>query len=339
MILVILGAGASYDSCPSRPPGAFPRSSEPFRPPLAAELFLDSAIVRDALSRFPECHPLVPYLQNIPAETTLEHVLDGLQGEAAADPERHRQLAAIRFYLQYVISDYEERWKTITQGMTNYVTLLDQLRRCRGDEPVCLVTFNYDRLLETALQSLGIAMRTLPDYISREDFQLFKLHGSVHWGREVHTAINAARGAWDMLRELIQRAAEIEVSGTFRMVDGQPVSKLDKVALFPAIAIPVETKSGFECPAEHLTTLKNQLPQVSKAILIGWRGTEQHFLQFFKEHVRHEIPMCAVARDRQEAEEVLARLRASGLKVAAAPSHFAFTEFVVRRGAESFLRS
>jgi hypothetical protein len=42
MIMVIFGAGASYDSVPSRPPrGLNARQFLPNRPPLASELFLD----------------------------------------------------------------------------------------------------------------------------------------------------------------------------------------------------------------------------------------------------------------------------------------------------------
>jgi hypothetical protein len=43
MIMVIFGAGASYDSVPSRSPkiGIYRRKMLPSRPPLATELFLD----------------------------------------------------------------------------------------------------------------------------------------------------------------------------------------------------------------------------------------------------------------------------------------------------------
>lgn len=67
MILVIFGAGASYDSVPSKPPAKVPRAQHPSRLPLASELFLDTGVFADSLTRFPQCHPIVPYL---PGETS-----------------------------------------------------------------------------------------------------------------------------------------------------------------------------------------------------------------------------------------------------------------------------
>ena len=98
MILVILGAGASYDSVPSKPPSitTYDRTRLPNRPPLANELFADTPIVNDTLALFPECHPIVPYLQNLPQGSTIESVLEGLQAESEADLFRKRQLVAVR---------------------------------------------------------------------------------------------------------------------------------------------------------------------------------------------------------------------------------------------------
>src|SRR5580704_12327085 len=96
-----------------------------------------------ALVRFPQCHPIIPYLQNIPPDGNLEHTLETLQLEADTDPERRRQLAAIRYYLHFLFWEFDRDWISVTRGITNYLTLLDQLRRQR--EPVLLVTFNYDR--------------------------------------------------------------------------------------------------------------------------------------------------------------------------------------------------
>lgn len=342
MIMVILGAGASYDSVPSRPPSGYPRAALYSRPPLANELFLDGGLFADALGRFPECHPIVPYLQRVPAGTTLEHTLETLQAETETDAERHRQLAAIRFYLHFVVWECERQWNDVARGVTNYVTLLDQLRRCRRPgETVCLVTFNYDRMIEAALRSIGITIEVIPDYIGDEAFQLFKLHGSVHWAREVETPIADIRNrnVWDVGHELIRRAAEITISSRFRTVGEHPIGKADDVPLFPAIAIPVETKRGYECPEDHLDRLRGHLPKITKILAIGWRGTEQHFLGLLKDTLEQEVPVCVVAGRRDTAEEVLGRMRAAGLKVAAKAAHEGFSEFVISREAEEFFRS
>lgn len=49
-------------------------------------------------------------------------------------------------------------------------------------------------------------------------------------------------------------------------------------SVFPAIAIPVEHKNQFACPQSLVEQLVKALPNVSKVLIIGWRATEQHFL-------------------------------------------------------------
>ena len=339
MLMVIFGAGASYDSFHSQPPFEFDRNRAPNRPPLADELFLDSGVFADSLRRFPACHPIVPYLQRVPEGQTIESVLEGLQSEAETDQERFRQIAAIRFYLQFVIWECERHWSSVVHGITNYLTLLDQLRRSCADT-VCLVTFNYDRMIENALPSVGVRINDLPDYIASDAFKLFKLHGSINWGREVSTPVSNVDGRteWDIGRELIQRADQLDVSSRFRIVEQIPIGKLGDVPLFPAIAIPVETKNEFECPEAHLECLKSLLPQITKILIIGWRGTEQHFLNLLADSLTLGIPTCVVAGNVEEERAVLERIRLGGISVGGTESDGGFTDFITRRGAEKFLQ-
>jgi hypothetical protein len=124
-------------------------------------------------------------LRSIPKGETFERVLDDLQGESESDPQRKSQIMAIRFYLQSAIARCDSSWHRQTCGnITNYVTFLDQLRR-RSEDPKLLITFNYDRLIEEALLSVGIKITNISDYIKDRHFKLFKLHGSVNWGREL----------------------------------------------------------------------------------------------------------------------------------------------------------
>ena len=99
MLMVIFGAGASYDSAPSRPP-RMQRDLE--RPPLAEELFADIDAFSEVASRFPRCLPIIPRLRDRPAGVSVEQALEQLQQEAEGYPEGYRQLAAIRFYLNVI---------------------------------------------------------------------------------------------------------------------------------------------------------------------------------------------------------------------------------------------
>jgi hypothetical protein len=103
---------------------------------------------------------------------------------------------------------------------------------------------------------------------------LIKLHGSIDWGREVVGPI-APRAVSD----IVPNAANLKLSDQYRKVVRRPVTFDDGTVGFPAIAIPVEKKSEFVCPPEHLEALANVIPHVTKIITVGWRATEKHFLK------------------------------------------------------------
>lgn len=341
MLMVVFGAGASYDSVPARLPSDWPPARLPERPPLANELFDDRPLFAQAMARFPKCQPVVPYLQHRPEDVSVERVLERLQAEADEYPERYRQLAAIRYYLHFVIWETELHWNDVARGATNYKTFLDQLERWRKpQEPICLVTFNYDRMLESALPSVGVQINRLEDYVAGEKYKVIKLHGSVHWAREVDTVIDNLneRNVWQVAYELIDRATDLDVSQKYCMVVEHPIGKSDRSALFPAVAIPVEKKSAYECPLEHLEVLETCIPEVTKLILIGWRGTDVSFLELLAKKFQREVEGIVVAGGEDEARQVAAHLQQAGIMGRFNTAKGGFSDFVVLRQADEFLR-
>jgi len=339
MLMVIFGAGASYDSAPSHPP----RKRDDYRPPLAQELFSDRGYFESIVSKFEACQPIIPFVRHPREGASVEQVLEGLQAEGEKRPERYRQLAAIRHYLQFIIDWCDKQWSGKVKGVSNYKTLLDEIEHVRKPgEQVCLVTFNYDTLLERNLSSVGLRISSLGDYISNQNYKLIKLHGSVNWGREVDTPIGG-QDVWSIAYELIDRAAEINISRRYQLVHELPVAKLATVGfrLFPAIALPVERKRDFECPDEHLDVLRRFIPEVTKLLVIGWRGTEYHFLQMLAENVKKGLHVMVVSRE--DATGVLQRLKEAGItgQFSAQFSAFdrGFTSFILERMAVEFLRS
>lgn len=117
MLTVIIGAGASYDSDPSYPPGQ--SDDENARLPLADQLFADRPIFSTALKRFPLGHAIIPYLRNRANNISVEQVLENLQEESQARPLLHKQLAAVRFYLHLTLWECERRWKEVTKHITS----------------------------------------------------------------------------------------------------------------------------------------------------------------------------------------------------------------------------
>ncbi|MGI8412829.1 MAG: hypothetical protein ACR2QA_10140 [Solirubrobacteraceae bacterium] len=48
------------------------------------------------------------------------------------------------------------------------------------------------------------------------------------------------------------------------------------VLMVPALAIPMEAKTDFECPQSHLAALRSDLPAVRRLLIVGWRAAEPH---------------------------------------------------------------
>jgi hypothetical protein len=158
MLMVIFGAGASYDSFPSSPAPA-PTASTDFgeRSPLASQLFADRGDFRNIARKYPKCLPLITDLEPRRCEgVSVEEFLEAYK--AQADAEARSQLWAIRYYLQAVIQRCESGWDMRTRGASNYSSLFNPVRRSGH---VCLVTFNYDTLLEQSLRQFDVLSQAL----------------------------------------------------------------------------------------------------------------------------------------------------------------------------------
>lgn len=253
-------------------------------------------------------------------------------------------MAAVRYYLQYVLWQCGAAWRNVAKGVTNYGTLLDEIQRLnKKNEPVCLVTFNYDTLLDDALSNLGLPIQALSDYTKKHPFyRVFKVHGSVNWARIVENKIQSQNPthAWSVTHEWIQRAAELRITDNYILSPTYPTAVIGGRPAFPAIAIPVEREKNFECPPTMIEELKELLPRTSKVLVIGWRATEQHFLDLLKTHLRRGVHLHVVARDLIDAED--ARVRICRALTNNPPAHSSvsdegFTSFILSRKAEEFL--
>src|SRR3972149_7928445 len=344
MLMVVFGAGASYDSVLSRPPWESSRERLHYRPPLANELFGTTDEYRDSITRFPKCKPILPRLQGVVRQGgSVEVELERLQEEAdAGDWERYKQLAAVRYYLHYLLIDFIRNWDGVTLGVTNYSALLDDIRHHRRDgEATCLGTFNYDTLLEAALAVFGLDIQGIGDYIRRTDLKVIKLHGSAHWGREVDSTFIQSvpeRNVWELAHEMIDRAAELDISQRFKLTREWPIARIDGNLLFPAIAIPFERKLDFECPPEHLEALRVFIPEVTKLLVIGWRATDQPFLELLAENIRPDLRGMVVTSGETSAREVVERLHQAGIRGEFSTSSGGFTHFISARESDAFLQ-
>ena len=208
-----------------------------------------------------------------------------------------------------------------------------------------MVTFNYDTLLEHSLPDVGLKIETISDYVSgHPGYVVVKLHGSVNWSREIDspTDFPQTNDQAGIRRELIRRAAELVVSTRYVQQSPYSIALHEGKVVFPAIAIPVERKSQFECPSDHFDALRSRLPNVRKILVIGWRAMEEHFLKILSEHLRAPLEVLVVDGSNENAADVEGRLeKVIGSLVPGRIQSVSggFTEFVVGRRAVSFLES
>jgi hypothetical protein len=342
MLMVVMGAGASYDSSQAFRP-VRPDDGGPWRPPLAKDLFLDRHhALGDIVAKYPKLTHILPYLREPSNGRSVEQILEVLQEEGKDDPESKREFASVRFYLCELLHKVTEEWTSLTNGVTNCAPLLKEILRFNNpDEQVCLVTFNYDSLLERALYTFDFKCRVPEEHFdSHPILKLFKLHGSVDWSR----LVDLPHGTRLVPQHLIEQADTIQLTDEFVLANatipydmhsfGQPI--------FPAIAIPVQTKSEayFECPRSHLTYLGQMLDNVTKILIIGWQAREAHFLQMLRRKLPLLRQVMVVGANAQDAENILRYfLEQTGKRLLAQNRYVGqggFTQFIVTQEGHEF---
>lgn len=349
MLMVIFGAGASFDSSQNHLPKPIPRERaggtirfqddypEVFRPPLTNGLFERSEF-EEFSSRIPRLAGVLGQLRSMPLGSLESELLD-LDSRAPRNTLRAQQLVAFRYYLQLLLSITVHRWLERIGGATNYLTLTEQIRDY-DDGLICLVTFNYDLMVERAL---GWDVQQIEDYI-RQDWRLLKVHGSVNWARPIRTpAINhSSLMHWPMVEQIIDASPSLEFGEGYTIVPfisqyperllETPVGKPDHHGdppLFPAIAIPLPNKLGPECPQLVIDVLRESLPQVTKLLIIGWAGREDHFLRILREGLPAKVSGLVVNGGEASAREAIEHIGSKGIGAQLRPSRHGFTDFLI----------
>jgi len=274
----------------------------------------------------------------------VERELGKLKADENDDPEVPKQLAAIRYYLETMLAQCQERWKSRIQGVSNYRTLLNQIRKWKLKKPndeICMVTFNYDTLLEDALPALGLNLSALPDYISTS-YKVIKLHGSINWAHPVRGEVGDTnprlRTNIAFAKDIVERISELEILTSYQVVNDHPVASGAR-ALFPAIAIPVKTKTTYECPKEHVDAMEPFLPNLTKLLIIGWRGTEDRFVNSLARNVAANPEIMIVSSSIEGANCVYTKLSEAGVRGRhVVCSNHGFTNFVTATEAYQFLQ-
>jgi hypothetical protein len=300
VLMVICGAGASWDSA-NFDPGVHIRQQ--WQPPIGSQLFANRDYFGSFIDRYEEMRPLVHRFRGAANSVALESELEQLLAASTNRELLRRQLTALRYYLQRVITESCQMWSNNLHGVTNYVRLVDEIDGAWVDvrkKSACYVTFNYDVLLDGALGQIGVQVGgDLDSYVSNPRHKLIKPHGSVNWFHPV-AGVNPNRHPYS--RQIIQGIDHMRVSADFVVAPEQ--SDIDNFEALPALSIPVARKTLFEMPQRHIDDVTAFIPFVTHLLVIGWRGNEEPFRKLLNGLDRERLVTLVVAGDSASAIQV-----------------------------------
>jgi hypothetical protein len=271
-IAVILGAGGSFDCAQPGMAGV----NMDWRPPLVHQLF-ESRFTK-ILRKYQKVAAIQPSIQDrIDVNNeNLEAVLKRLA--AAPQLPIRRQFQEVPLYLQELIGEVGMHF---TSGMgTRYDTLVSLIEQSSFDSAL-YITVNYDRLLDTALARLyDQQFNSTDDYCpSDRRWALFKLHGSVDWGKRVLNG-RIRDGYWvdlDAGESDPKLASEITVLGNHQQRQKDSIE-----FYYPALSVPIGGKEDFGCPPAHVDELKRRLQKCSHVLVIGFSCLDTHVVNLLR---------------------------------------------------------
>lgn len=269
-VVVILGAGASYDVVDVDRP--FPAEITPnLRPPLTNELVTDQAVCAAVLPKYGGVRQLATTINQMVRSMSLEAALRELSESSKV--HRKAQVQQVPFYLKDVFL----RSNTYVTEPVNYTYLAGSL--LDAYDRVAFLTLNYELFLDTALSSQGYwggPYVNQKSYI-RKDWLLVKLHGSVNWARRYLPAV-----ATDMKLPVAEIFGKWPLNGQFEddiTVLGDPSLERDDVGFFyPALSVPIEGKYEYVCPPEHTAELGEFLSTCTTVLAIGTSAHDEDLL-------------------------------------------------------------
>ena len=334
-LIVITGAGASFDST-----GTEPRDLN-WQPPLVKDLFAERTAFHPILGLYPDAQTLAPDLRvatrtgSVGLETYLrDHVL---RSASAYDRRRYR---AIPLYLQHLLHDVSAHY---TSHPVNYDRLVNGVLRA-ADE-VIFLTLNYDTILDSRLEQHA-RIRSIDDYI-RPDFawSLIKLHGSVDWARQI-IGVDADSAEMDdpylsdfvaMLPDEPQLSKEIEL----RRLDIQRLRRSKPNLYYPAVSVPLGPDDELNCPESHLDFIRKRLVATDglNILSVGYSGLDSGLLQLLADSGNSIRSLFAVNHEGVSALEAATRIATAFSDVAHPDMAYAgtFESFTQSGGLEEYL--
>lgn len=301
-ILIIVGAGASYDCwLPDRELGIT-------RLPMSKSLFAESDPQNKYLNQYrltgladklrrTELQRQKQNAQFGGVEFNIEVELQNINDNAVKITDRNTLLALFkaRFYIQNLITDLSNKTFNETHGLTMYVTMLNKLKDWIDEKPderfVDMVVFNYDDLIDRAMTHVydsdwsekSNSRSPLAAYYSGKNINIYKPHGSINWGRKI--LLNGANRYYSSPDDIYREFDTLNITNEFIYTNSSMYNDHVVKDSIPAIAIPFKTKNSFdECPPEMLTAMKEAISKAESILTLGWRGGDNHVVELIKKN-------------------------------------------------------
>jgi hypothetical protein len=342
-LVVILGAGASYDLIPAANGQYFATANWNYRPPLTSQIFVDSPLTEPVLDHYPGASDLAVHIRReLYRDRPLEEVLLELS-KADHDPVK-RQFLEVPLYLQELLGTVSTRFTTQPY---NYQLLLSRLAAPAMEfERVAIVTLNYDSILDHALAQYFGDVWTMDTYMN-ERFLYVKLHGSVNWARRLDgPTVNIIGFDLGDYLQLLRQADAISLSPHIEIRSHE--TRLAPIAgtmagqlLYPALSVPLGTYQPV-CPQEHLRALEEFLRECDNVLVVGCSGKDGDLLEILRNGLPERLKaFMLVDNSRRAAIESRQRFAEAIPMLGAAPysgiNADGFSTFVIGDGLDEFI--
>lgn len=289
-ILIILGAGASYDFSYNM------NLKKEGRPPLTCDLFSD--VYTNVISSFPGALSLS---SEILKAKNIEEYFQKQWAFVVSTKNKVllNKLIDTQYYLRQLFQFIS--FSCVERRKNNYNILIQQLYNSliekSSNERSLIVTFNYDTLLEQSItQTINCNFETISDYVDYEKNKLliFKPHGSWNWGQRINERFFAENNIQQLNSDYLVSNHLYKKSFTLNQMSKYLSERIELYDIdfthwqnyyFPSLLIPFSKKDQFIMPESHKTTLESFLPNIKKIIVIGWKGTELAFQRLLKKHL------------------------------------------------------
>jgi len=304
MLLIIFGAGASYDHHPNQ-------SSDSVMPMANGLIYDNLHNAGDAKNTWQGAVPIINILQEIENQNkqgfNIEEALFAILEEN--DENINAQLLSFLFYVHRVISSVESNIRRYENANTNYTRLLTKLQKTKVDRDmgIRIVSFNYDTLIEAACGQVypTWVFNTYEDYLLGPGVRLYKPHGSLNW-QKLTNGIDHQTREESVIKLLAGRYSNNPTTERIvRYSDMYQSHTLGKTHLMqPVLALPFKEKTNFVFPDNHKSSLVNDMNKITHILTVGWRGSESHFHQQILDKLpsKAKIKIMNVNRGSEEIE-------------------------------------